>query len=275
MKINLIFLVVFVMMLNVTAGVKSPRKEPSLEQRKMAKADREARYLKEEGGDVIRPGTMKGFLLIGNAQSTVDPFEIEEICDYFWSRLNFNIKVMTYEQVDMGNASTLLAKSGAAAAVFLTENVALPTLLVSPEEHWGIINITRLKKDAPTPVYVMTRAKKELVRAIVHCFGGHCSSFEGSILSAIREPRDLDRYADYELPEDVFDRFRPYLNGLGVTPAERMSFLSAAYESWCPPPTNEYQRVIWEKIQNKKADAADPTARWKRDFPDKEKPKTK
>lgn len=275
MKSELTLLAVAALSLSIHAAIKPPKPEPTIEQRKAANAEREARYLKEEGGEVIRPGTMKGFLLIGNAQKTVDQFEIEETRDYFWFRLNYNIKVAPSEPATPANASALLAESGAAAAVFLTEDATLPILLVSPEDHWAIVNVTRLKKDAKTPKYVTMRTKKELVRAIVHCFGGNCSSYEGSILSAIKEPSDLDRYAGYELPEDVFDRFRPYLSGLGLTPAERMSFLCAAYEPWCPPPTNEYQKAIWEKIQNKKADAADPTNRWKRDFPDKEKPKAK
>lgn len=232
--------------------VKPPKPAPTLEERKAAKAARELQRLNEDGGEVIRPGTMKGWILIANGQTLVDQFEIEEARDYLWDTLNFNIKVAKSEKVTPQTVTEALAKSGANAAVFITEDPALPILLLAPEERWAIVNATKLAEGAKTPKYTEMRLKKEVVRAFVYLCGGANSSYGGSMMGAVKKPADLDRFAEIELPMDVLMRFNTYMKGIGVTPAERAPYIFALEEPWCPPPANEYQKKIkadWEETQ--------------------------
>ena len=182
----LVFAALGVMSTMSFAAVKQPKPAPTLEERKAAKAAREFERLKEDGGEVIRPGTMKGWILIANGQTLVDQFEIEEARDYLWDTLNFNIKVEKSEKVTPQNVTEALAKSGANAAVFITEDAALPILLLAPEERWAIVNATKLAEGAKTPKYTEMRLKKEVVRAFVYLCGGANSSYSGSMMACVR-----------------------------------------------------------------------------------------
>lgn len=236
------------------SAVKPPKPAPTLDERKAAKAARELQRLKEDGGEVIRSGTMKGWVLIANGQTLVDQFELEEVRDYLWDTLNFNIKVEKADKVTQQNVTAALAKSGANAAVFITEDPTLPILLLAPEERWAIVNATKLAEGAKTPKYTEMRLKKEVVRAFVYLCGGANSSYSGSMMGAVNKPADLDRFAEIELPMDVLMRFNSYMKGIGVTPAERAPYIFALEETWCPPPANEYQQKIkadWEEAQAK------------------------
>ena len=232
------------------ASVKPPKPVPTLEERKAARAEREQRRLREDGGEVIRPGTMRGWVLFANGQTLVDQFEVEEARDYLWDTLNFNIKVEKSGRVTPATAAEALTRSGANAGVFLTEDPSLPILLVAPEERWAIVNATKLAEGAKTPKYVEMRIKKEVVRAFVYLCGGASSSYGGSLMGVVRKASDLDRFAEIDLPMDVLMRFNPYMKTLGVTPAERTAYLFALDEPWCPPPANDYQRKVkadWEE----------------------------
>lgn len=232
------------------ASVKPPKPAPTLEERKAARAEREQRRLREDGGEVIRPGTMRGWVLFANGQTLVDQFEVEEARDYLWDTLNFNIKVEKSGRVTPATAAEALTRSGANAGVFLTEDPSLPILLVAPEERWAIVNATKLAEGAKTPKYVEMRIKKEVVRAFVYLCGGASSSYGGSLMGVVRKASDLDRFAEIDLPMDVLMRFNPYMKTLGVTPAERTAYLFALDEPWCPPPANDYQRKVkadWEE----------------------------
>jgi len=229
---------------SAAVAAKLPKPALTLEERKAARAEREQRRLSEDGGEVIRPGTMRGWILFANGQTLVDQFEIEEARDYLWDTLNFNIKVEKSGKVTPATVSAALAKSGANAGVFLTEDPSLPILLVAPEERWAIVNATKIAEGAKTPKYVEMRIKKEVVRAFVYLCGGANSSYGGSLMGAVRKPSDLDRFADIDLPMDVLMRFNSYMKSLGVTPAERTTYLFALDEPWCPPPANDYQKKV-------------------------------
>ena len=62
---------------------------------------------------------------------------------------------------------------------------------------------------------------------------------------------------------DMVQRCGAWLAKIGVTPERQVMYLRACHEGWAPAPTNEYQKVIWDKIH------ALPTA------PIKIKPETK
>ena len=231
---------------SLVAAVKAP-KPKTVAERRAEKAAEAAKRMQEDGGEAIRPGTMKGHLLIANAQKLVDPFEIEEIRDFLWDQLNFRIEIRESKPVNPTTVVEALRTSGAGCGVFLVEDPSLPILLLAPEDHWAIVNCTRLAEGAKTQKYVDMRVKKELVRAFSLVCSGGSSTHAGSMFGAIKTASDLDGFPAIEIPFDILDRFNHYLKPLGVTPAERMPYASAVYESWCPAPTNKWQKLIWDQ----------------------------
>jgi len=204
--------------------------------------------VEQDGGEVIKPGPMKGSIQIGNAQKTVNTESLEEIRGMLWKRLGFKINLDTVNPVTLDNVNSALKKSGAAAGIYLVEDKTLPVLLVSPEEHWSIVNVSRLAEGAPTPKYTEMRVKKELVRAFVYTCGGADATRGHQMMNAIRKVDDLDAIAMVDLPLDILMRFNGYMRKLGVTSARRMSYEEACMEGWAPQPTNEVQKTIWKRV---------------------------
>lgn len=225
------------------------KKSPlTVQERMAAKAERQRRYEIENGGDAIRAGSMRGSILLANAQKIVDPFELEEVREYFWENTGYNIILKSAQKVGPSEAAAELNKSGSAVGIFIVEDAALPVLLVAPEDHWAIVNVTRLAVGAKNPIYIAKRVQKEVARAIVQVCGGSAGVHGDSLMGALRTVDDLDRYPDINFPLDVLARFEFYLRRLGVTPAIRMPYDQAVMTDWCPAPTNNYQKRIWENV---------------------------
>ena len=229
------------------AAEKVQAKAKTLADRKAEKVAARDKYEREQGGEVIRPGTMKGRLLIANAQKLIDPFEIEEIRDFLWDQLSFKIDVEMSEMVTPETVGATLRKSGAICGVFLVEDKNLPILLMAPEDHWAIVNCSRLAEGAKTSKYIEMRIKKEIVRAFTLVCSGGSSMYPNSMFDAISSASDLDRIGQIEFKMDNLDRFRNHLAPLGATPAIHMSYANAVYEGWAPAPTNAIQRKIWDE----------------------------
>ncbi len=251
-KYSVIILMAFGV-LSIFADAKHVLRATTVAERKAQKQAMLIQRLKEEGGEIIKPGTMKGSILFANAQNIVDQFEIEETRDYLWDLLNFKINVEKHDKVLPQTAVAALEKTKANLALFIVEDPSLPILILAPEEKWAIINVTRLAEGAKSPVYTVMRLKKEIVRAFVYLCGGACSSYPDSMMGAVSKPSDLDRFAKVDLPIDVLMRFNNYLRRLGVTPAERVSYLLALDEPWCPPPENGYQKAVKAKWEAERA----------------------
>lgn len=233
----------------VVATATAFAKELTVAERKAAKAAALQSRIEDDGGEVIRPGSMRGWILFADGQTLVDPYELEEVRDLIWDWLSLDVRVVKSEKVTPDTVAGALKKSGANLGVFLTEDENTPTLLVAPEDRWAIVNVAKLKEGAKNDKYVVMRVKKELVRGFVACCGGLGSSYGAPICAAITKPADLDRCATLDLPIDVLMRFNKYLRGYGVTPAERTPYIYALDEKWCPPPVNKWQQKIKDEME--------------------------
>ena len=45
-------------------------------------------------------------------------------------------------------------------------------------------------------------------------------------------------------------RMEPYMAGFGVAPAKLVPYQIACREGWAPPPTNDVQKAVWEKVHS-------------------------
>lgn len=207
-------------------------------------------YMRVFGGDILRPNSRKGSIAIINAQSKVPRDELEKpikaISDnfaYAISVTNINVQISSFEDIRKARKD-----SGATLAVVVCNNTDMPALFAAPEECWSAVNVGCLGDACTKPVYLAARTRKEIIRSLSLVCGGWCSRFPESLLSAIKSADELDEFPDRKIPFDVIQRFQPYLEKLGVTPAEYASYLDAIEEGWAPAPTNEYQKAIWEKV---------------------------
>ena len=129
-----------------------------------------------------------------------------------------------------------------AAQVYVVDTDKIPTMsLVSVEAGWGVVNVRQL---APGKEVTC-----ELNRVAVMVFGGFVSQFKASPMQTVRSPEDLDKLVGEGITFDAVQAMMRNLQNRGVKPMRRTTYRRACEEGWAPEPTNEFQKVIWEKIK--------------------------
>ncbi len=200
------------------------------------------------GGMVIRPGTMKGQLVIANSLNLPVESIVNKAINDFKRLFNADIVVKDFSRPSIVSATKAVDETGGQLALFLIEDTELPILLCAPESRWVMLNASPLKQGVDEDVF-SKRLRIELVRGLALLSGSHSSAYNGTLVDAVQSPEDLDKMnADMTLPVDVASRFKNYLGKYGVTQGLRVQYRQAVKEGWAPAPTNQVQQAIWDKI---------------------------
>ena len=123
-----------------------------------------------------------------------------------------------------------------------------PLMTVYPEEHLAIIDMTTLSKGASGSGVRQDRVEKLTWRAIGHLVG--CGAPDGytCVMKPVRSMAELDAMPNKFIHPATFFKARPYFDICGVTPARKGTYESACQQGWAPPPTNDVQKAIWDKV---------------------------
>ena len=218
------------------------------EQRAEYQARAKARAQERTGGVVRDTSVQEGRMIVVNSQDLVPNAELAKSVTKLAGFLRTKIDIVDAATPSMPFDSTAYLKAQSAnAAVFLVATNGLPSLLVAPEERWAVVNVARLGKEN-----LSIRTQKELLRGFAFVCGGAATSFKQTLVSPITSPADLDQVMGAQLPIDSLNAIAQYLPGIGVKPYREASYRRAAREGWAPPPTNEVQKAIWDKIKSDK-----------------------
>lgn len=215
------------------------------EQRAEYQAKVKARVLERTGGLVRDFSTQAGKMVVVNAQGKVGEDVLAKPVGRLADFLHVTIDVVRGTPPALPfDAATFLKAKGANAVVFLVSTNGIPSLLVAPEERWAMVNIAALGTDD-----LAVRTQKEVLRGFAFICGGAATSFRQTLVSPITSPADLDKVAGTQLPIDSLNAIALYLPGIGVKPYREANYRRACKEGWAPPPTNEVQKAIWEKVK--------------------------
>ena len=205
-----------------------------------AKKVSEEDYIRKEGGLVLEPNTQKGEIAYVNCQSVAKDDWIEESATYFRREAKFKISV------SKGAFDLKSPKIVGDMTLFVIDDPAMPNILVAPENRWAMVNVAPLKSDKEP--FFRARVLKDLTRGFAMLCGASDSQFPGALTSAITKVEDLDHHTDHRLPVDLFIRFKKYMKPFGVAPGNIETYETACCQGWAPPPTNDVQRAIWDKV---------------------------
>lgn len=227
-------------------GRKSAKQEkvrPPIDVAKRAeiKAKREQRAMEQYGGNLLRPNSQKGEIVLVDGQKRISKAWIDEVLLYFTEETNLKFG---YKQ---GAFDFAAPKIEGNLTLFLVDDAKLPAILVAPENRWAMLNAATLAKEE-RPAFFQARCKKQLSRTLALLCGASNSQFHGALTRGIVDEADLDKNIDYVLPIDVFNRMRTYLEPYGVSPAKYVAYDIACEEGWAPNPTNKYQQAAWDEV---------------------------
>lgn len=206
------------------------------------------RGMRRYGGIIQVPNSQKGRIVIINAQRKLPLSNIRAGMDEFAQTLKFRVEFVDGEPTTLEKASADMEKLGADVAVFIQDNPeSKVTILSAPEQRWTILNASAINAGARSDEFAAARIRKELMRGFLCAAGTMNSQYQGSIMAAIREPKDLDKMLE-AAPVDAIQRAIESLKVYGVTPQEMSTYKKACQEGWAPAPTNEYQKAVWDKV---------------------------
>lgn len=179
---------------------------------------------------------------------------------------NFEAATRLPVVVEKGDDDIRGAKNGNVgfALVVTAKGGDTPKILAATEDGWAKVDIAWLKTSDET-LYAK-RLQQGLWRGLVYGLGGGNTKFPQCIMKPVMTLAEMDANMAVMACPDAYAPMVAAAAKYGINPRRTTTYLNACREGWAPAPTNDAQRIIYEKMKIWRADKADPTARWKRDF---------
>ena len=217
--------------------------------------EKQKAFLRETGGKVVKPGSVKGVLRFVNAQQKVPEDMLKKPVGRILAQHCYDLKLEASKVPVKGYADILAAKkaSGADVAVVIVDLPDMPSLFVVPEERWAAVNVAKLGDAKLDMRFYSARVRKEMYRGFAFVTGAAASRYEGNLMDPISSVSDLDEHPEGGIPIDILMRIPDYLKKVGVTIGEWGIYRDALEEGWAPEPANEYQRNVKAKWEAEKA----------------------
>ena len=192
------------------------------------------------GGRLAKPGTQRGEVAVVDCQKSADRAWLEESIAYFSKCSRFNVTL------SQGEFDVMKPQVKGSLSLFVVDDARLPSVLAAPDDRWALVNVAKLRSDKQP--FFKARVQKELSRAFAILCGAFATTFPQALPGAVAKVEDLDAFVDPSLPMDVLSRLPAYAKAFGVTPAVITTYRNACLQGWAPPPTNDYQKAIWDKV---------------------------
>ncbi|MBR0057372.1 MAG: hypothetical protein IJP66_08600 [Kiritimatiellae bacterium] len=211
---------------------------------------RDERVLKKTGGFLhVAASGPRALLVVARAKERAT---IDEVARLY--KLGSKLDADTAKE-PLGDASPLAAAQAKMAAakplllvMVVDGDAALPALAVFPEERVGIVNAARLQ-GGEDPSAPEMRVSKEIWRAIGFIGGIGFSAQENDMMQPYYTLEEIDANNHPYIQPMNMAKMAPFWKRFGVAREKKVPYMKAVKEGWAPPPTNDYQRAIWNEAR--------------------------
>ncbi|MGN0852783.1 MAG: hypothetical protein ACI4Q3_05350 [Kiritimatiellia bacterium] len=175
-----------------------------------------------------------------------------QFADVFGSLSRTNVKVerkpLAAGAQAVDAAIAFRGERKAAYAVAIVEDAALRGLTVLPEDGVALVNAARYVDGADDPVKAEVRIHKEVWRALGFVAGIGYAPYPNDVMQNVSTVRELDAL-EYQVMQPMnFQKMYGALAKAGITRARRVPYRVACREGWAAPPTNDYQKAVWNEV---------------------------
>ncbi|MBQ3344091.1 MAG: hypothetical protein IJG84_19485 [Kiritimatiellae bacterium] len=204
--------------------------------------------MRKHGGTVRQANSAKGVFVVLNCQKRVAAEEIDKALSVIDQRIRAQVKRVEVDRVTIENILTIIKESGGTTGVAVVDaSQSFPALLSATEEGWAMVNVGKLAIDAPKADVLNARVRREVLRGFSFAVGGVYGARGDSLMLPVREPKDLDRLSREDFAITMMQTFSLVMPYYGMRPWHERKYDKACQEGWAPPPTNEFQKAIWDK----------------------------
>lgn len=202
------------------------------------KSERRERMLRASGGIIQQEAV--GKIVIVNGQDKIPQNAIDACIADLKKVLRVTIETSTQNMNSPFEIGAVRLPADAQMAVYVVNDAKLPMSLVAVEAGWGLVNVANLREGR--------RFTAEFYRVATLTLGGGISQSKGGYMQTVRSTGDLDKIIDLKFRFDSVVAMCNNLRAVGVTAPRKVSYKVACQEGWAPPPTNDYQKAIWDKV---------------------------
>ena len=234
--------------IDMITGKPIPPDSPYTEEQYRA---RDERVLKKTGGFLDMPAEGPVALLVDAREK--ERKTLDEVARLY--RLGAKLEIGVAREPAAGKspleaAQGLMAERGPLMLVMVVDGCReLPALSVFPEERIGIVNADRLQ-GGDDPSLPELRVAKEVWRAMGFIGGIGFSKAENDMMQPYYTLEELDGNNNPFIQPMNMLKMQKFWTRFGVKRARRLPYRVAVQEGWAQPPTNDYQRAIWEEIHS-------------------------
>jgi len=221
-------------------GDKKPRKmDPALREKLFAKT----------GGLIKAPAEGPSVLFL-NTQKRVSDDALREVMTRVQNLLRVPAAIDVAQSSEpIAAAAKALQNTHTAAVIVIGDSSGYPMLLVAPEARWAFVNVAALAEGNISDKLLAERTEKEARRAFGYVMGAANSSQDASLLSCVKQSKDLDALNAEMLDAESLGKIMRYAQKLGIKPSRVSTYRKAVEEGWAPAPTNDIQRAIWKELK--------------------------
>lgn len=208
-----------------------------------------AKMLAKTGGMIQSKAEGPSILLL-NTQSRVDAAVFEAPV----AQINTMLRLPALRKdaptdAPLSAALEALKDSAIASVVVIGDSSGYPALLIAPESRWALVNVAALDGKGVSAETLADRTSKEVWRAFGYLMGAAHSNFEHCLMKPVLTPADLDALTGKGLSPEPFSKILAHAQKLGIKPARATTYRKAVEEGWAPPPTNDFQKAVWEELK--------------------------
>lgn len=209
-------------------------------------------FIERTGGMIVvgSKGVFK--FLLGDTR--IDEKDFEHVIKNMKKYLKINVAIERINDAtfSMRDASKIVSKTGATAAVFIVSDNNLPISLTAPEAKWGIVNVYTLSSDHPSKLSLARRVTTAAYRTAAIVLGASASQYPGTIMDPLYTANEIESHWDYKLLPDSMAAIAFTLPKLGIKQGVEMSYRRACLKGIAPHPVNDIQKAIWERVKAEK-----------------------
>ena len=205
-------------------------------------------HQRRTGGIVREPGSAKGVFVVLNVQKRVSADALGGMLKYMDETLHVRSKAVDAEAVDIARMGELVVSAGGTVGVGLVDDPALPTILTAPESRWSVVNVAKIAENCADDATLASRVRKEILRSLAFMTGCAYMTMGDPLMRDVMKPGDLDGLRSECFGIEILNRFSESAALYGLKPWHVATYRTACEEGWAPAPTNDVQKVIWNRV---------------------------
>lgn len=198
--------------------------------------------------EIVLPG--KGSVAIVSAVDEAYFPEIADAAKQFENTVYVTTVATSVQGFSMADAREIASKQNANIAVFVVDDVSLPTEFVSMTDRWGLVNIARLKDGAPDDDAFKTRLRRLIMRQAGFLAGATIPRSPTCLMCGVAGVADIDAIEMDTISLDLLFNISRFESKSGISPGHKTGYRSACERGIAPPPVTEYQKMVWEEFHS-------------------------